>query len=68
MISIDIMISATKHHPPLTAHYSPLAACLMVPATCNSASVWIKHTGAYMGAYTQVILGVSCHLRVYKRL
>jgi len=51
IISTNVMISATIYHP-------PPATCLPVPGTCNSASLWIEHPGAYMGAYSQVRLGV----------
>jgi len=59
MISTDVMISATATRLP------PPASHLPVPGACNSASLWIEHQGAYMGAYSQVRLGVSCLLRVY---
>jgi len=80
-ISTDVIISAnirrllsatatryTLHaacHPPNTACQMPPASCLPVPGVCNSASLWIEHAGAYMGAYSQTSLGVSCCLRVY---
>jgi hypothetical protein len=51
IISTTIMISASICHlPPRT--------CLPVPGTCNSATVWIEHPGAYMGAYSQARLEV----------
>jgi len=78
-ISTDVMISANIHHlppvtrhtlhaarhPPNTARHMPPASCLSVPGICNSASLWIEHAGAYMGAYSQVRLGASSLLRVY---
>ena len=38
--------------------------CLLVPGGCNSASLLIKYQEAYMGAYSQVQLGVFYHLKV----
>jgi len=67
MISTDVMISATIRCPPSATHCTPHPSCLPVPGFCNSASLWIEHVGAYMGAYSQVRLGVSCLLRVYLR-
>jgi hypothetical protein len=78
-ISTDIMISAnirrlppatrqTPHaarRPPNTTRHTPPASRLPVPGICNSASLWIEHAEAYMGAYSQASLGVSCRLRVY---
>jgi len=55
--SLDPGFPPHRHPPP--------ASCLPVPGACNLASLWIEHTGAYMGAYSQVRLGVSCLLRVY---
>jgi len=43
----------------------PHATRLPVASPCNSARLWIEHPGAYMGVYSQVILGVSCLLTVY---
>jgi len=78
----NIMISANicclpptiQHTPPTacilpdTARHPPPASCLPLSGVCNSASLWIEHAGASMGAYSQVSLGVSCHLRVYLRV
>jgi len=69
MISTDVTISATIScppsatlhttcHPPNTTHHMPPASRLPVPGVCNSASLWIEHAGVYMGAYSQVRLGV----------
>ena len=63
--------SATHYPPPLTRHLTPTTrhptptTCLPVLGACNSGSLWIVHPGAYMGAYSQVRLGVSCLWRVY---
>jgi len=79
MILTDVMITAnicclrpatryTPHAtccPPNSAYQTPPGSCLPVPSICNSASLWIKYTGANMGAYSQVRLAVSCLLRVY---
>ena len=43
----------------------PLVSCLLVPTTCNTATLWIRLPGAFMGAYNQVRFGVSCLGRVY---
>jgi len=60
MISTDAMILSNICHQPPTTHYPPPASRLLVPGACSSASLWTEHTGAYMGAYSQVRLGVSC--------
>jgi len=48
---------------PLPSHalrLPPPATCPPVPVACNSASLWIEHPAASLGAYSQVTLGVSC--------
>ena len=64
IILTNVMISATIRLHPLTTHHPPLASCLLVPSDCNTASSWTEHTGAFIGAYCQVRLGVSCLWRV----
>ena len=44
--------------PPYATCHPPPATPLLVPGTCNSASIWIEHPGAYMKAYSQVRLGM----------
>jgi len=59
------MVSATtvRHLPALSWLASP-AICLLAPGTYNSACLWIERPGAYMGAYSQVRLGLSYLWRV----
>jgi len=67
MISTDVMISATQYHqPPATRHPPPATRYLPPGAWRLPLSKSLDRAlGAYMGAYSQVRLGVSCLLRVY---
>ena len=53
IISTDVMILAATTCPSLPAFP------LLVPGTCNSASLWIEHPELHMGAYSQVGLPVK---------
>jgi hypothetical protein len=66
MISTGVRISPTVCHVPLGTrrHWAP-AARLLVPGSCNSASLWIKHQAGYMEAYSETRSGVSGLLTVY---
>ena len=58
MISTDVMILVTIWHAARGTRHAAPATRLLVPGPCNLASLWIKHPGAYMEAYSQVRLGV----------
>jgi len=66
MISTGVRISPTVRHAPFaTHHHWPPAAHLVVPGSCNSTSLWIKHQAAYIEAYSETRSGVSGLLKVY---
>jgi hypothetical protein len=66
MISTAVRISPTVRYAQLATHRNwPPAARLLVPGSCNSATLWIKHQAAYMEQYSEIRSGVSGLLKVY---